>query len=68
MKVFEKLFLGFVSTVSVFMLYVLFVVIPVNVYKTKYCLDSGYDKIHTTFTLESYCSKTNDTTVVTPIK
>lgn len=45
-----------VGIVGVFMLYLLFVWVPVAAFTEAVCLRAGYPKYHVAVTLERYCS------------
>lgn len=51
-----KVFLVFSVLMTVFISYLLFVVLPVSLYTDAECLRNGYPKAHVTIGLSRYCS------------
>lgn len=52
----ERLVLFVVGIVVTFLLYVIFVILPVLLYAETKCLKAGYPNTHVTIGLEIYCS------------
>jgi len=56
MTVVEIIVGAFLGVITLFAIYLLFVVMPVVMYAEAKCLSSGYPKAHVTIGLETYCS------------
>ncbi len=51
----EELFMILLAPLGIFLLYIMFIFMPVHLYHETKCLEKGFPKTDTTVTLTGYC-------------
>lgn len=69
MNVFEKTVLALISVLAVFVLWLIFVMLPALLVNQPLCYEKGYEKAKITMHLDVYCVKNNKmgATVITNV-